>query len=147
MNEPLVSIVVPVYNGEKYLEETLNVLRSVKAAIQLEVINNKRTCCDDLILDVISKQIKMRKDSISEFTKASRQDLVDEYQKEIDILKKYLPEQLTEDELNKIIDDVFKKVNPSSIKDLGIIMKEITPLVKNRCDMKSLNERLRSRLN
>ena len=128
-------------------KETLNVLRSVKAAIQLEVINNKRTCCDDLILDVISKQIKMRKDSISEFTKASRQDLVDEYQKEIDILKKYLPEQLTEDELNKIIDDVFKKVNPSSIKDLGIIMKEITPLVKNRCDMKSLNERLRSRLN
>ena len=104
-------------------KETLNVLRSVKAAIQLEVINNKRTCCDDLILDVISKQIKMRKDSISEFTKASRQDLVDEYQKEIDILKKYLPEQLTEDELNKIIDDVFKKVNPSSIKDLGIIMK------------------------
>lgn len=128
-------------------KETLNVLRSVKAAIQLEVINNKRTCCDDLILDVISKQIKMRKDSISEFTKASRQDLVDEYQKEIDILKKYLPEQLTEDELNKIIDDVFKKVNPSSIKDLGIIMKEITPLVKNRCDMKSLNEKLRSRLN
>lgn len=128
-------------------KETLNVLRSVKAAIQLEVINNKRTCCDDLILDVISKQIKMRNDSISEFTKASRQDLVDEYQKEIDILKKYLPEQLTEDELNKIIDDVFKKVNPSSIKDLGIIMKEITPLVKNRCDMKSLNERLRSRLN
>ena len=128
-------------------KETLNVLRSVKAAIQLEVINNKRTCCDDLILDVISKQIKMRKDSISEFTKASRQDLVDEYQKEIDILKKYLPEQLTEDELNKIIDDVFKKVNPSSVKDLGIIMKEITPLVKNRCDMKSLNERLRSRLN
>lgn len=128
-------------------KETLNVLRSVKAAIQLEVINNKRTCCDDLILDVISKQIKMRKDSISEFTKASRQDLVDEYQKEIDILKKYLPEQLNEDELNKIIDDVFKKVNPSSIKDLGIIMKEITPLVKNRCDMKSLNERLRSRLN
>ena len=128
-------------------KETLNVLRSVKAAIQLEVINNKRTCCDDLILDVISKQIKMRKDSISEFTKASRQDLIDEYQKEIDILKKYLPEQLTEDELNKIIDDVFKKVNPSSIKDLGIIMKEITPLVKNKCDMKSLNERLRSRLN
>lgn len=128
-------------------KETLNVLRSVKAAIQLEVINNKRTCCDDLILDVISQQIKMRKDSISEFTKASRQDLVDEYQKEIDILKKYLPEQLTEDELNKIIDDVFKKVNPSSIKDLGIIMKEITPLVKNRCDMKYLNERLRSRLN
>lgn len=128
-------------------KETLNVLRSVKAAIQLEVINNKRTCCDDLILDVISQQIKMRKDSISEFTKASRQDLVDEYQKEIDILKKYLPEQLTEDELNKIIDDVFKKVNSSSIKDLGIIMKEITPLVKNRCDMKSLNERLRSRLN
>ena len=128
-------------------KETLNVLRSVKATIQLEVINNKRTCCDDLILDVISKQIKMRKDSISEFTKASRQDLVDEYQKEIDILKKYLPEQLTEDELNKIIDDVFKKVNPSSIKYLGIIMKEITPLVKNKCDMKSLNERLRSRLN
>ena len=73
-------------------------------------------------------------------TAAQRQRLINSQPFFVDI-------EITEDELNKIIDDVFKKVNPSSIKDLGIIMKEITPLVKNKCDMKSLNERLRSRLN
>ena len=125
----------------------LDTLRSVKGAIQLEIINNRKEENDELLLDVISKQIKLRNDSIEEFKKGNRQDLIDSYQEEIDILKEYLPKQLSEEELNNIISQVFNKVNPLSIKDLGLIMKEITPLVRNRCDMKQLNEKIREKLN
>ena len=120
-------------------KDTLNTLRSVKGAVQLEVIN--------LVLDVITKQIKMRKESIKDFEKASRTDLINSYQKEIDILEKYMPESLSDEELNKIIDEVINLVNPTSIKDLGKVMKEITPRVKNRCDMSKLNSILREKIN
>ena len=124
-------------------KDTLNTLRSVKGAVQLEVINNKKEDNDDLVLDVI----KMRKESIKDFEKASRTDLINSYQKEIDILKKYMPEALSDEELNKIIDEVINLVNPTSIKDLGKVMKEITPRVKNRCDMSKLNSILREKIN
>ena len=68
-------------------KDTLNTLRSVKGAVQLEVINNKKEDNDDLVLDVITKQIKMRKESIKDFEKASRTDLINSYQKEIDIIE------------------------------------------------------------
>lgn len=126
---------------------TLTTLRAVKGTMQMEIINNKKVESDELVLDVITKEIKLRNDSIAEFTKANRQDLIDSYQQEIDILKKYLPEQLSDEEINTIIDETFLKVNPTSIKDLGLIMKEITPKVKNKCDMKSLNEKIREKLN
>ena len=105
-------------------KDTLNTLRSVKGAVQLEVINNKK-----------------------DFEKASRTDLINSYQKEIDILEKYMPESLSDEELNKIIDEVFEIVKPTSIKDLGKVMKEITPRVKNRCDMSKLNSILREKIN
>ena len=95
-------------------KEKLLVIRSVKSAMQLEEINLKRNLNDDEVIGVITKQIKTRKDSIVEFEKGNRQDLIDATKKEIEILQAYLPEQLTEEELNKIIDDVFTKVNPTS---------------------------------
>ena len=128
-------------------KELLNTLRSLKGAIQLEIINNKKEETDELIMDIITKQIKMREASIEEFKKANREDLASSYQKEVDILKSYMPKELNIDEVTKIIDVVFNKLNPTSIKDLGSIMKEITPLVKNKFDMKKLNEMIRERLN
>ena len=88
-------------------KEELNTLRAVKGAIQLEVINNKKEENDSLILDVINKQIKMRNDSVNEFKKANRTDLVESYEKEIAILKRYMPEQLTEEEIIKIINKLI----------------------------------------
>jgi Uncharacterized conserved protein len=120
-------------------KDTLNTLRAVKGAVQLEVINNKKEDNNELYEEVVNKQIKLRKDSIKEFEKGNRTDLIESYQKEINILEKYMPKQLTDDELNNIINDVFEKVKPESIKDFGNIMKEITPLVKNKCDMGKLN--------
>ena len=128
-------------------KEKLLVIRSVKSAMQLEEINLKRNLSDDEVIGVIAKQIKIRKDSINEFEKGNRQDLIDATLKEIEILQAYLPEQLEEDELNKIIDDVFNKVNPTSSKDMGKVMAMITPLVKGRADMKEVSNKIKERLN
>lgn len=125
----------------------LNTLRAVKGAMQLEVINKKLEENDELLLDVINKQIKMRNDSIKEFENANRQDLVNSYKAEIDILNEYMPEMLTLEELNKIIDDAIVKTGASTVKELGLIMKEITPTIKNRCDMKSVTGMIKDKLN
>ena len=127
-------------------KEKLLVIRSVKSAMQLEEINLKRNLNDDEVIGVISKQIKTRKDSMLEFEKGNRQDLVDATKKEIEILQAYLPEQLTEEELNKVIDDVFNTVNPTSSKDMGRVMAAITPLVKGKADMKEVSTIIREKL-
>lgn len=127
-------------------KDKLNTLRAVKGAMQLEIINNKKEESDELLLDVINKQIKMRNDSISEFEKAGRCDLVDSYQKEVDILKEYMPKELTKEELEEIIDNAIKETGASTVKDLGIIMRMITPIVKNKCDMKEVTNKIKEKL-
>ena len=127
-------------------KDKLNTLRAVKGAMQLEIINNKKEENDDLLLDVVNKQIKMRNDSISEFEKAGRCDLVDSYQKEVDILKEYMPKELTKEELEEIIDNAIKETGASTVKDLGIIMRMITPIVKNKCDMKEVTNKIKEKL-
>ena len=116
----------------------LNTLRSVKGAMQLEIINNKKEENDELLLDCINKQIKLRNDSIKEFKNANRDDLVESYQKEIAILKEYMPKMLTDEEIESILNKAIEETSASSIKDLGLVMKKITPIVKNRCDMKNV---------
>lgn len=124
----------------------LTVLRMVKGAIQLESINNKKEVNDELLIDCVSKQIKLRNDSINEFEKANRADLVEKNKEEIEILKQYLPEQMSSEEIDKVLDEVFAAVNPSSSKDMGLIMKEVTPKVKGRADMKLVSEKIKERL-
>ena len=124
----------------------LSVLRMVKGAIQLENINNKKELNDELFIDVVSKQIKQRNESLEEFSKAGRNDLKDKVASEIEILKTYLPEQLSNEELNSVLDEVFLKVNPTSNKDMGLIMKEVTPLVKGKADMKEVSNLIKERL-
>lgn len=124
----------------------LSTLRSVKGAMQLEIINKKREENDELLLDCINKQIKLRNDSIKEFESAGRTDLVESYQKEIDILKEYMPRMLSDDEISDIIDKAISKTGASTVKDLGLVMREITPLVKNRCDMKKVTVLVREKL-
>lgn len=125
---------------------TLSVLRMVKGAVQLEAINKKKELSDDEVVSVIAKQIKMRNDSIAEFEKAGRDDLIEQNKKEVLILNKYMPAQLSDDEVNNVIDEVFSIVNPSGIKDLGLIMKEISPRVKGKADMGKVNAIIKDRL-
>ncbi len=124
----------------------LTVLRMVKGAMQLESINNKKEVNDELLIESVSKQIKLRNDSITEFEKAGRMDLVETNKKEIAILQEYLPRQLSDSELDKIIDDVFKVVQPTSAKDMGLIMREITPQVKGKVDMKIVSDKIKNKL-
>lgn len=124
----------------------LNTLRAVKGAMQLEVINNKKEESDELLLDVINKQIKMRNDSIEEFEKAGRDDLVNSYKSEIDILEEYMPKKLSDDEINEILDLGISESGASSVRDLGSVMRIVTPKVKNRCDMKVVTGMLRDKL-
>lgn len=124
----------------------LTVLRMVKGTMQLESINNKKEINDDLLIDCISKQIKLRNDSITEFEKANRTDLVEKNKEEVAILMEYLPNQLSIEELDKLLDEVFNIVNPTSTKDMGSIMKEVTPRVKGRADMKLVSEKIKERL-
>lgn len=125
---------------------TLGVIRMAKGAIQLEGINKKKNLTEEDVVSVISKQIKMRNDSITEFTKANRMDLVEQNKKEIEILSKYMPEQLSLDEVNKIIEEAFAKVNPTSSKDMGLIMKEVSPKLKGKADMGQVNAIIKERL-
>ena len=117
-----------------------------KGAIQLEAINKKKELTDEDVVAVISKQIKMRNDSIAEFTKAGRTDLAEQNQKEIEILNKYMPEQLSLEEVNKIIEEAFAKVNPTSSKEMGLIMKEVSPKLKGKADMRQVNAIIKDKL-
>ena len=125
---------------------TLGVIRMVKGAIQLEKINLKRDLNDEEIVAVLAKQVKMRNDSISEFEKANRMDLVEQNQKEISILKKYMPAELSAEEVDQIIDEAFAKINPTSSKDMGLIMREVSPKLKGRYDMGKVNQIIKDKL-
>ncbi len=125
----------------------LGVIRMLKGALMLEKINKMHELSNEEIIDVVSKQIKMRKDSIIEFTKANRDDLVKQNEEEIIILNSYMPPQLSEEELKKIVDDTFAKVAPASIKEMGKVMKEITPLVKGKADMSVVSALIKEKFN
>lgn len=128
-------------------KERLAVLRMVKGAMQLEEINVKRELNDDEVIRIISKQIKTRKDSIIEFEKGNRNDLIESTNAEIEILNEYMPVQMTEEEISKVIDEVFAQVKPESPKDMGKIMGVISPLVKGKADMGLVNKMIKERLN
>ncbi len=127
-------------------KDTLSVLRMVKGAMQLEEINVKHELNDEEMTRIISKQIKTRKDSIVEFEKGNRQDLVDAVNSEIEILEKYMPEQMSEEQIAKVIDEVFNKVNPKGPSEMGKIMGMISPLVKGKADMGLVNKMIKERL-
>ena len=130
-------------------KDTLGTLRLLKSAIDLYLVNNKldrNNASDEVVIDVVSKQVKTHRESIEEFKKGNRQDLIDNLNREIELLSKYLPEQLSSEELADIVDSVFNEVKPTSVKDMGAIMKAITPLVKGKADMREVNTIVKTKL-
>ena len=131
-------------------KDTLGTLRLLKSAIDLYLVNNKldrNSASDEVVIDVVSKQVKTHRESIEEFKKGNRQDLIDNLNVEIELLSKYLPEQLSSEELENIVNEVFNEVKPASVKDMGAIMKAITPLVKGKADMREVNALIKDKLN
>lgn len=127
-------------------KELLTTLRMLKGEVKLASINSKKEITDDDIITTASKQIKNLKGSIEEFKKGNRDDLIEKANKEIEILSKYLPAQLSDSEIDKLIDDTFDKVNPQSMKDMGKIMGVLMPLVKGKADMSIVNSKIKERL-
>lgn len=142
-NNLLKDLTAAMKNQDK---ETLSVLRMVKGAIQLEEINKKQELNDDDFVSVISKQIKTRKESIAEFEKAGRQELIDKTQKEIEILNKYMPEQLSEEKVLEVINEAFNAIEPKSQSDMGKVMGYVTPKLKGKADMSFVSKTIKEKL-
>lgn len=124
-----------------------SVLRMLKSALQAEEINKKEELTDDEVLNIIKKQVKVRTASLEEYKSYNRMDLAKDLADEIEILKSYLPEELSTDELNKIIEEQFKLLNPTSIKDMGKIIKAISNIVGTRADMSEVSKIIKEKLN
>lgn len=132
---------------KEHNRERLTVIRGIKASIDKEHIDKKREINDELLIEVVTHQVKLLNDSIKEFQKGNRDDLVEKALAELAVLKEYLPEPLTEDDVDKFIDEVFKKVNPTGMRDMGKVMNEVTPYVKGRFDMSIVSSKIKERLN
>ena len=124
-----------------------DVLGLLKGAILNARIDKKDDLTDDEIIVLVEKQIKLRKDSKEEYIKANKLDVVDTLNKEIEVLMEYMPEQLSIDEINKIIDDAFLSIKPTSANEMGLIMKEVTPKLKGKADMKEVSNIIKEKLN
>ena len=127
-------------------KEELSVLRMAKGAMDKSRIDQKKEVDDQLLIEVIAKEIKSRNDSIAEFKKGGREDLVSKTENEINILKRYLPEQLSEEEVDKIIDEAFVELAPQGMKDMGKVMSMVSPKVKGCFDMGVVSSKIKSRL-
>ena len=125
--------------GEQF---KLGVLRMLLAAVTTkekekkfkEKIEGDAKLCDEEIIDVISSEIKKRKDAIVLYEKGNRPELADKEKKEIEVLQKYLPEQLSQDELKKLIEESIAKTGAQEMKDMGKVMADLNPRVKGRAD-------------
>ena len=124
-------------------KEELSVLRMAKGAMDKIRIDQKKEVDDQLLIEVIAKEIKSRNDSIAEFKK---EDLVSKTENEINILKRYLPEQLSEEEVDKIIDEAFVELAPQGMKDMVKVMSMVSPKVKGCFDMGVVSSKIKSRL-
>ena len=123
-----------------------SVITLIRASIKQYEVDNRVELGDEEITDLIAKQLKQTRDSRDEFAKAGREDLVEKADAEIEILKEYLPQQLSEEELNEIVISTISEVGATSMKDMKNIMSSIMPKVKGRADGKLINELLKKNL-
>ncbi len=124
-----------------------NVIQMVRAAI-LQVEKDKQTeLNDEQITEIIAKESKKRKDSLADYEKSGRQDLIDQINEEIEILSEYLPKPLTTEEIEKIVEEVIALTGASTMKDMGIVMKEAKAKIGPAADGKTINEIVKQKLN
>jgi uncharacterized protein YqeY len=125
----------------------LSVIRMVRANIKNVEIDRKQELSNDEVLDVLAKEVKMRRDSMEEFKKANRPDLVESLEQEIEILMSYLPQQLSEAEVRTLVESAVAETQAVSPKEMGKVMAVLMPKVKGRADGKLVNTIVREMLN
>lgn len=123
-----------------------SVVTMVRAAIKQIEVDNRVELGDAEILDVITKQLKQRNDSLKDFEKAGREDLIEATKSEIGILKEYLPQQLSEEELEKIVLETISELNARSMKDMGGVMAALKEKTRGIADAKLISQMVRDKL-
>jgi uncharacterized protein YqeY len=129
--------------GEK---DRLHVIRLVLADIKRVEVDTRKDLDDAALLGVIEKAVKQRRDSVDQFTKGGRDDLAAKEQAEIDILETYLPDQLSDAELDQLVDDVIAATGAESIRDMGKVMGAIKAKAAGKADMGAVGARVKARL-
>ena len=135
-------------NALKSKEELkVSTLRMLKSALKNKEIENSKELSDSETTEVISKQIKQRRDSIDQYLKANRDELAQKEKKEVSVLEKYLPEQLSEYEIEKIIKKTILETAASGPKDMGKVMSKVMPQLKDKADGTLISKIVRGKLN
>ena len=117
-----------------------NVVQLIKAGVLQVEKDNKVTLDDEGVLDVIAKQLKQRRDSLPDYEKSGREDLINQLKREMEILMGYLPAQLTHEELEQIVKEAVEATGAQSVKDMGKVMAAVMPTTKGRADGKEINQ-------
>ena len=130
-------------NKDEIKKDTITLLRS--AILQVEKDNQKQLSEDEM-LAIVSKEVKKRKESIADYEKANREDIVQKLKKEIEILSEYLPEQLSEEEIIKIVEEAINETGATSPRDMGKVMQAIRPKTNGKADGKVVSKIVREKL-
>ena len=123
-----------------------NTVTMIRASIKQIEVDKRVELEDNDIIDIISKEAKKRKDALAEFEKAGREDLIAQTNEELAIIKTYLPEELSTEELTRIIEDTIAEVGAETMKDMGKVMQAVKAKTAGRADGKTINEIVKSKL-
>lgn len=124
----------------------LGTLRLLQAAIKQKEIDDRITLDDAGIVTVLQKMLKQRQDSIEAFRQANRQDLLDKEEMEVKVLNQYMPQQLSNDEINEIIDAAITNTSASGMQDMGKVMGIVKEKIAGRANMAEVSQIIKSRL-
>ena len=127
-------------------KDKVSALRMLSAALKNKQIEKRAPLVDGEIVDTVRSLIKQRKDSIEQFAKGGRQDLVDKETVEVSVLEVYLPQQMAREEIEKIVREVIAQTGAQGAKDMGKVMKALVPLFAGRADNKLVSELVKSSL-
>ncbi len=127
-------------------KEKVSTLRMLNAALKNKQIDKRRPLTEEEVVETVRSLIKQRRDSIEQFAKGGRQDLVDKETSEISVLEVYLPQQLSREELDLMVREVITQTGAQGAKDMGKVMKAIIPLVGGRADGKLISELVKNAL-
>ncbi|MFK5971597.1 MAG: GatB/YqeY domain-containing protein [Candidatus Marithrix sp.] len=127
-------------------KQLLGTIRLMQAAIKQREVDERISLDDAQVVAILDKMLKQRRDSLEQYTKADRQDLAEQEAFEIEVIKKYMPQQLNETEINSLIETAINETGATSIKELGKIIGYLKPKVQGKVDMKAFTANIKQRL-
>ena len=121
-------------------KKRLSVIRMALSSLKNAEIEKKSELLEDEVIEIVSREVKRRKDALEEYDRAGRHDIADGLREEIDILMDYLPEQMSEDEIRRLVREAIDEIKPSGPRDMGKVMSKVMPIVKGKADGKLVNQ-------